>query len=65
MGIAKDSSTSLTRWIWGRRSSGIARRPALYSAYSSVRNVGPPMSNAATAYSGRPASTIASMDVNP
>ena len=43
----------------------MARRPALYSAYSSERKVGPPRSKAAAAYSGREASTMASMEVNP
>ena len=65
MGIEKDSSTSRTLSSWGRRSSGIARLPALYSTYSLDRNVGAPTSNAATAYSGRDASTMASIDVKP
>src|SRR5207302_11083186 len=51
--------------IWARRSSGMARRPALYSTYSWERNVGLPRSNAAIAYSGRDASTMASIDVKP
>ncbi len=65
MGIEKASSTSRTISICGRRSSGIARRPALYSLYSSDRNVGLPRSNAAMANSGLEASTIASIEVNP
>ena len=65
MGIENDSRTSRTFSICGRRSSGIARRPALYSAYSFDRNVGAARSNAATANSGREARTMASMDVKP
>ena len=65
MGMENASRISRTRWIWGRRSSGIALRPALYSLYSSERKVGPPRSKAAAAYSGRDASTIASMEVKP
>src|ERR1700730_12068425 len=43
----------------------MARRPALYSTYSFDRKVGAPTSKAATANSGRDASTMASIDVNP
>ncbi len=65
MGIENASSTSRTFSIWGRRSSGMARRPALYSSYSLERKVGAARSKAAAANSGREARTIASMDVKP
>ena len=43
----------------------IARRPALYSWYSLDRKVGAATSKAATANSGREASTMASIEGNP
>src|SRR2546423_15493619 len=43
----------------------MARRPALYSLYSTERKVGLPRSKAAMANSGREARTIASIDVKP
>ena len=65
MGIVKAVSTSRTFSIWGRRSSGMARRPALYSSYSLERKVGAARSKAAAAYSGLEARTMASMEVKP
>ncbi len=65
IGIESDSRILRQSSICGRRSSGMARRPCLYSAYSWLRNVGLGRSNAAIAYSGRLVSTSASIEVNP
>ena len=65
-GIRSTSSTSSMRPSWGRKSVGASARPALYSASSSRRTVGAPMSKATAIRSGcsSPKSLI-NIDVNP
>ena len=60
------ASTSLTRLTWPLKSVGVSLRPALYSAYCSVRNDWRETSNATTMCVGCSSrSTLISIEVKP
>ena len=65
-GIRRASRTSSISPSWGRKSAGVSRRPALYSASISSRTVGLPTSKATAIRSGRSsARSLMSIEVNP
>lgn len=65
-GMRSAARTSLTRLTWPLKSVGVSLRPALYSAYFSVRKERRETSKVTTMCVGRSSrSTLISMDVKP
>ena len=65
-GIRSASSTSWSSETWPLNSSGVAMRPALYSAYSSMRKVCRETSKATATWVGCSSrSTLISIEVKP
>ena len=66
IGIRRDSTTSWISPSCGRKSSGVSRRPALYSASIASRATGLPTSKATAIRSGRSsASSLINIEVKP